>query len=201
MVAAVSLFVFSLVESGGHNGWKTPCKFPSNPLHPHLLVRNHHLSSDRHDGTDTDPTDVPALFVVSIILFIAFFLFERHLEKNTSIPPAAKPSVFTRNNFRFTYVMLAAFFSFFSIGGWIYCATIWYQNMKGMTPIENAIHVLPCAIAGIGVGVSWLDILAMGFEVEWRLMRGSFWPCTCVIKFELQSYSSLQRSAPGKLVL
>jgi hypothetical protein len=98
--------------------------------------------------------DVPVLFVLSIVLFVVFFFYERYLEQHTSLPPAAKPSVFTRNGGRFSFLMVIAFSAFLSTGGWFYAATIYYQNLLGYSALKNALHTLPSAIAGISVGVS-----------------------------------------------
>lgn len=99
--------------------------------------------------------DVPALLVVSIILFVLFLCWERYLERrNGSIPPAAKFSLFTRNRYRFTFVLLASFFAFMGAAGWVYCVTIFYQNVKGDSALMNAVHLLPCNLLGIVAGVS-----------------------------------------------
>jgi hypothetical protein len=41
-----------------------------------------------------------------------------------------------------------------AVHGFVYNTTIFYQNVKGMTPLENAIHFLPCTICGLLVCVS-----------------------------------------------
>jgi hypothetical protein len=92
---------------------------------------------------------------VSIILFVLFLCWERYLERRDgSIPPAAKFSLFTRNRYRFTFVLLASFFAFMGAAGWVYCATIFYQNVKGDSALMNAVHLLPCNLLGIVAGVS-----------------------------------------------
>ncbi|RSH80151.1 hypothetical protein EHS25_007256 [Saitozyma podzolica] len=122
VTAAISLFMFSMVQSGiVSTGWRTPY--------------------------------VPALLIVSIILFVLFLCWERYLERrNGSIPPAAKFSLFTRNRYRFTFVLLASFFAFMGAAGWVYCATIFYQNVKGDSALMNAVHLLPCNLLGIVAG-------------------------------------------------
>jgi len=62
--------------------------------------------------------------------------------------------------------MLCAFFCTISTSGFVYTATIWYQELKGETPLKNAILLLPCNIMGLGAAVSSL------LEVESVLIAG-----------------------------
>lgn len=94
------------------------------------------------------------LLVLSIVLLVAFVFWERHLELHTNIPPVAKYSLFTRHRYRISALMLCVFLAMFSTMGWGYMATIWYQNYKHLSALENALYSLPCCLAGCGVAVS-----------------------------------------------
>jgi hypothetical protein len=98
--------------------------------------------------------DVPALFVLSILLLVVFFLWERHLELNTTFPPIAKFSLFTRHQYKLTIILISTFFIVMSIYGYVYLATIWYQTHLGMTALQSAVRVLPCMITGAIAAVS-----------------------------------------------
>lgn len=98
----------------------------------------------------SDSVDVPIVFVLSLVLLVLFMLWERHLENKTSFPPIAKFSLFTRHRYRFTALMGCAFFCCITTPGFVYTATIWYQELKGETALRNAILLLPCNIMGLG---------------------------------------------------
>ena len=93
-------------------------------------------------------SDVPTLLVISILLLVAFGFWERHLERNTTFPPIAKFSLFTRHNYKVTIIIISTFFITMSVYGYVYLATIWYQTHMGMTALQSAIRMLPCMIAG-----------------------------------------------------
>jgi hypothetical protein len=108
-----------------------------------LVLRNNGLTSD-----------VPTLLVISILLLVAFGFWERHLERNTTFPPIAKFSLFTRHNYKVTIIIISTFFITMSVYGYVYLATIWYQTHMGMTALQSAIRMLPCMIAGTIAAVS-----------------------------------------------
>jgi hypothetical protein len=92
--------------------------------------------------------DIPALSVVSVLLIVAFLLWERYLEFHTSYPPIAKFSLFTRYRYKVTAVCLSVFAVAASVSVLVYLSTLWYQDVKGMTALENAIHMLPANVSG-----------------------------------------------------
>lgn len=118
--------------------------FPSRFLHLH-----------RHRG-DTligegglIPADIPALLALSIVLLVIFFFWSRHLELHTTYPPIVKPSMFTRHGGKITATCLASFFACFSIYGWVYVTTIFYQSYKGLSALDNAVRMLTANIVGL----------------------------------------------------
>jgi len=107
-------------------------------------------------------SDVPTLLVISILLLVAFGFWERHLERNTTFPPIAKFSLFTRHNYKVTIIIISTFFITMSVYGYVYLATIWYQTHMGMTALQSAIRMLPCMIAGTIAAVCLLFSAWMG---------------------------------------
>lgn len=99
-------------------------------------------------------SDVPALLVVSIILLVVFGFWERHLERNTTYPPIAKFSLFTRHGYKVTITVLSTFFIVMSVYGYVYLVTIYYQTYHGLSALQCAIRMLPCTIVGIMAAVS-----------------------------------------------
>ncbi|ORY22692.1 major facilitator superfamily-domain-containing protein [Naematelia encephala] len=101
---------------------------------------------------------VPTILALSLVIFTIFLLWEHHLEHRTTFPPLLKPSLFVRHKCRITALTLIGFAVPASVYGFVYVATIWYQDLKGMNAIENAVHMLPCNIMGLFAagGVMWL---------------------------------------------
>ncbi|ORX35315.1 major facilitator superfamily domain-containing protein [Kockovaella imperatae] len=92
---------------------------------------------------------IPVLLVISILIGVVFLFWERHLERNCTLKPVIKPSLFTRHGYKSLAVVLSAFFACSSVYGWTYSTTIYYQNVKGMSALGNAIHVAPANLNGI----------------------------------------------------
>lgn len=111
------------------------------------------------------------LLVVSIVLLVAFGVWERYIEKHTSLPPIVKMSMLSRNGFGLTKVCLTAFLPFIAIAGWIYLVSLYYQDYKHYSPFGSALHSLPASLCGViaAVAVMWVvprfrapHILAVG---------------------------------------
>lgn len=63
-------------------------------------------------------------------------------------------SLFTRRHGLISYTCACCFFQSLSVYGWVYTTTIFYQNYKGLSPLQNSIHTLPTTIVGTGAAVS-----------------------------------------------
>ncbi|KLT43451.1 major facilitator superfamily MFS-1 [Cutaneotrichosporon oleaginosum] len=116
---------------------------------------------------------VPALLAVSVVLFVAFGFWERHVERNTTLPPVAKLSMFTRDGWSMTYILLTAFCPFVAIAGWVYLVSLFYQEYMHMSPLGNAIHSLPASICGIFAAVAVMFIVPR-MRAPYVLMIGGF---------------------------
>jgi hypothetical protein len=91
---------------------------------------------------------VPTLFVVSLVLLVLFGLGERYLERNTTLPPVIKLSLFTRHKYRVTIVIVSTFFVYMNAPGYMYLVTIWFQTYMGVPALESGLRMLPCMIVG-----------------------------------------------------
>lgn len=114
---------------------------------------------------------IPAVLVVSLVLLVAFGLWEHYVERRLSLPPIVKMSMLSRHRFGLTMVCLTAFLPFISIAGWINLVSLFYQDYKHYSPFSSALHSLPASVCGIlaAVVVMWVvprfrapHILAVG---------------------------------------
>jgi len=104
-------------------------------------------------------SDIPALFTISIAVLTAFIVFERHLEHHPSsriarqVPPIVKMSLFTRQRGRVAAITFSSFAVFACVPGWIYLTSVFYQELKGLSPLDNAIRLIPACVSGMGAAV------------------------------------------------
>lgn len=125
---------------------------------------------------------IPTLLAISIVLFVAFGLWERHVERRTTLPPVAKLSMFSRDGWKMTYVLLTAFCPFVAIAGWVYLVSLFYQEYKLMTPLGNAIHTLPASLCGTVAALAVMYIVPR-MRAPYVLMIGGFLSGTACLIF------------------
>lgn len=101
---------------------------------------------------------IPALLVVSLVLLAAFCLWEHHVEHRLTLQPIAKLSMFSRDGGKISAVLTSSSFIFFCIAGWVYNVSMFYQELKHLGPLANAIRTLPASLMGIGAAlcVMWV---------------------------------------------
>lgn len=116
----------------------------------HTLLSIQSSSTERSELS----IDVPVLFALSISLFVLFYLWSRHLERNTSYPPIIKPSMFTRHRGRISATCASAFFACMSMYMFMFATALFYQDYMGLSAWENAVRILPINIAGTMAAVS-----------------------------------------------
>lgn len=88
------------------------------------------------------------------MLFVLFYFWSRHLERNTSYPPIIKTSLFTRYRGRISAICICAFFASASVYSWVFTTAVFYQGFMRLTPWGNAIKILTSNITGICASVS-----------------------------------------------
>ncbi|WVQ98567.1 hypothetical protein IAU59_005694 [Kwoniella sp. CBS 9459] len=114
---------------------------------------------------------------ISILLMVAFGFWEHIAETRTSIPPLVHLGIFSRHNWKVTSVLVLSFFGYTAIAGWLYLTTIWFQNLKGDSPIMNAVHVIPAPIVGM-IACILVPMLAPKIKACYLLMLGGM--CTAI---------------------
>jgi hypothetical protein len=63
-------------------------------------------------------------------------------------PPIIKMSLFSRRDGLISYTCACCFFTALSAYGWVYTSTIFYQDYKQLSPLQNSVMVLPSTIVG-----------------------------------------------------
>jgi hypothetical protein len=116
---------------------------------------------------------VPALFVLSLVLFTLFYFWSRHLEVKTSYPPIIKPSLFSRHRGRISATCACAFLSSLSIYGFVYSTTAFYQTYIGLSALGNAIKMLTCNVVGCLAAVSG----SITCDGPGNAVMGALWEC------------------------
>lgn len=114
---------------------------------------------------------IGATLALSVVLMISFGLWEHFAANKTSIPPLVHLSIFTRKDWKVTYVLLLSFCGYLGISGWLYLTTIWYQSLQSDSPLQNAIHMLPAPIVGMGACIV-VPLLAPRVKAHYLLAFG-----------------------------
>ncbi|TQV92251.1 hypothetical protein V2A60_004538 [Cordyceps javanica] len=99
------------------------------------------------------------LIIVSLLLIVAFFFWQRHLEKRPEgRPPLIKVSMF--RNRQFTAVMAIMCLFFASFNNFLVFATYYYQDFRGYDPIQTMLRFLPTGVGGIFVSFAVAFLLS-----------------------------------------
>ncbi|KAF9873732.1 major facilitator superfamily transporter [Colletotrichum karsti] len=95
---------------------------------------------------------ISVLLVVSLIIIVAFWFWQRHLEFKTARPPLMKTSIFHSVKFCAALAIMALFFS--SFNNFLTYATYFYQQYQGQDIITTTLYFLPTGAAGILVAIA-----------------------------------------------
>jgi hypothetical protein len=63
-------------------------------------------------------------------------------------------SLFSRRSGLISYTCACCFFQSVSVYGWVYTSTIFYQNYKKLSPLQNSVATLTTMIVGTCAAVS-----------------------------------------------
>ncbi|KAL7424622.1 hypothetical protein Q5752_000306 [Cryptotrichosporon argae] len=116
---------------------------------------------------------IPVLLIVGIALLVAFVFWERHVERNLAFPPIAKLSIFSRDHWHMSAIMASGFFTFITIGGFVYLVSLYDQDYRGYSALQTAIHILPASVTGIGAAVAVMYLVPR-FKAPRIIMIGAF---------------------------
>ncbi|ODN84846.1 hypothetical protein L202_00704 [Cryptococcus amylolentus CBS 6039] len=138
---------------------------------------------------------IPVVLVIGLVLIVVYGFWEHWLANNSTTPPLTHLSIFTRQNWKVTAILIVAFFAYIPISGWLYLTTIWFQNFKNDTPIMNAVHIIPAPIFGVGACVL-VPLLAPRVRAPVLLMMGSISTGIATVLFAVTQDSTIWWSTP-----
>ncbi|KAL6712226.1 hypothetical protein ACN47E_000103 [Coniothyrium glycines] len=92
---------------------------------------------------------VPVLIVASLLLVVAFGVWQHYLETKTQKRPLMKMSIFKNRKFTAANVLMALFFS--SFNNFLIFATYWFQDYQGLSVIQTTLRFIPNGVTGIMV--------------------------------------------------
>ncbi|KAF4470915.1 hypothetical protein FALBO_2177 [Fusarium albosuccineum] len=101
---------------------------------------------------------IPALIVVSVLIIVAFFFWQRYLEQKTNRPPLVKVSIF--NNWRFTSVMCIMCLFFGGFNNFLIYATYYFQDYQGLSPLQTMLRFIPTGVGGFIVAFITAHLLS-----------------------------------------
>ncbi|OAR00959.1 hypothetical protein LLEC1_01674 [Akanthomyces lecanii] len=97
-----------------------------------------------------DKAWISNLILISLLLIVAFFFWQRHLEKRPEgRPPLMKVSMFKNRQFSAVMAIMGLFFA--SFNNFLVFATYYYQDYLGHDPIQTMLRFLPTGVGGIFV--------------------------------------------------
>ncbi|KAJ4196838.1 hypothetical protein NW755_001610 [Fusarium falciforme] len=101
---------------------------------------------------------IPVLIVVSVLIIVAFFFWQRYLENKTDRPPLVKVSIF--NNWRFTSVMCIMGLFFGGFNNFLIYATYYFQDYQGLSPLQTMLRFIPTGVSGFVVAFITAHLLS-----------------------------------------
>ncbi|KAJ7064686.1 efflux transporter [Mycena amicta] len=131
-----------------------------------------------------------SLLVVSILLLVAFALWELHLESvhsrpgglyhaacHYTPPPLLRPSLFSRAKGRVGAVYVVAFFQFAGFMIWAYWVQLYYQVYIGYSPVRTVVRLVPMFVTGILCNIV-VALIVGKVSTGWLLATGTL--CTTI---------------------
>ncbi|PWY90095.1 puromycin resistance protein pur8 [Aspergillus heteromorphus CBS 117.55] len=97
------------------------------------------------------------LLVLSISLLVAFPFWIHHQTKHSR--PALIPNKLWRNP-SFTSICISVFFCWASLNSLEYFATLYFQNIQGLSALQSSLRFLPHVIMGVSVNIITAILIA-----------------------------------------
>lgn len=95
---------------------------------------------------------VPTLIAVSLLIILAFGLWQHRLETRKQQRPLLKMSIFSNRKFTYSNILMALFFAAFN--NYLILATYWFQTYQGLSTLQTTLRFLPNGITGILVALT-----------------------------------------------
>ncbi|BGP03153.1 hypothetical protein NBRC10513v2_006882 [Rhodotorula toruloides] len=90
---------------------------------------------------------IPTLLAVSIILFVVFWFYERHLEFRTPHPPLMRTSIWFKG--RFAIVQLIGALGWSCFASYMFFCSLTFQDYMRLEPVLATVRFLPSSITGL----------------------------------------------------
>ncbi|GAA5993012.1 hypothetical protein JCM10908_000798 [Rhodotorula pacifica] len=129
---------------------------------------------------------IPTLLAVSILCFIAFWFYERHLEYHTTSPPLMKTSIWFKG--RFAVVQLIGALGWSSFASYMFFCSLAFQDYMLLRPILATVRYLPCSITGFVLNLI-VAILASRVPAQFLIAIGALGTGLAPLLFAVQDYS------------
>ncbi|GMK57862.1 hypothetical protein CspeluHIS016_0406960 [Cutaneotrichosporon spelunceum] len=92
---------------------------------------------------------IPVLFCISVVTLVAFIFWEYHVQHHTSRPPLIRLALFTRAKGRLAAMYLVGFIAMAGFISLSFNATLFYQQVQGVSAMTAALRFLPCIVSGL----------------------------------------------------
>ena len=112
-----------------------------------------------------------ALLIVSVLLLVAFFLWERYITTHSTRPPLMRLQLWTRANGRLAAVYMIGFVSWMGFVTLSFHATLFYQQVQGLDPIQAFIRFLPMPVSGVLCNVL-VGVVIARVPTQWLVCVG-----------------------------
>ncbi|GAA6018283.1 hypothetical protein JCM10207_000790 [Rhodosporidiobolus poonsookiae] len=129
---------------------------------------------------------IPTLLAVSILLFAAFWFYERYLERHTSRPPLMLTSIWFRG--RFAIMQLIGALGWSSFASYMFFCSLAFQNYMNLEPVLATVRFLPSSITGLVLNVI-VAVLASRVSAQVLVVIGCLGTGLAPLLFALQKYS------------
>lgn len=113
---------------------------------------------------------VPGTLVLSVVLLVAFGFWEHRLEKRGG-RPIVKLSMLAAQHGKMALVALCGFLTFVAVSGWVLLVSLYYQDLKGLSPFDSAVHTLPASVVGVFAAGAVLYLVPR-FPASWIITIG-----------------------------
>ncbi|GAA5844886.1 hypothetical protein JCM11251_004662 [Rhodosporidiobolus azoricus] len=129
---------------------------------------------------------IPALLAVSILLFAAFWYYERYLERHTTRPPLMLTSIWFRG--RFALVQLIGALGWSSFASYMFFCSLAFQNYMQLEPVLATVRFLPSSITGLVLNAI-VAVLASRVSAQFLIILGCVGTGLAPLLFAVQNYS------------
>ncbi|GAA6001617.1 uncharacterized protein JCM10292_004960 [Rhodotorula paludigena] len=129
---------------------------------------------------------IPALLVVSVILFVAFWFYERYLEQRTTRAPLMITSIWFKG--RFAVVQLIGALGWSSFASYMFFCSLAFQDYMRLEPVLATVRFLPSSVTGFILNVI-VAILASRVPAQILIALGCLGTGLAPLLFAVQDYS------------